>query len=118
MILLPNILPRQQSSLKGAARTGAPAGAVRRCGGGRWGALALALPLGGCGTAPSINLFGAFFPDWMACIVLAVLADALVYRVQAMGRLRWMPSGLGFPLVHGALIAGLTFALWLLLFRN
>lgn len=80
--------------------------------------LILALPLGGCGTAPSINLFGAFFPDWMACIVLAVLADALVYRVQAMGRLRWMPSGPGFPLVHGALIAGLTFALWLLLFRN
>jgi len=107
------ILPRQQfgrvvAGAAGAARSTGPRGAV----------LILALPLGGCGAAPSINLFGAFFPDWMACIVLAVLADALVYRVQAMGRLRWMPSGLGFPLVHGALIAAATFALWLLLFRN
>jgi len=41
----------------------------------------MALILGGCsqGGAPSLVLFGAFFPDWMLCAVLCIVV-AIVAR--------------------------------------
>jgi urea transporter len=70
------------------------------------------LLLTGCGRAPAFDLFGSFFPAWLACfavgIVLAVICRALLQpRVE-----------IAFPvLVYPSLTAIFTFALWLALFR-
>jgi len=77
------------------------------------GAAGLApLLLTGCGRAPAFDLFGSFFPAWLACfavgIVLAVICRTLLQpRVE-----------IAFPvLVYPSLTAIFTFALWFALFR-
>jgi hypothetical protein len=72
--------------------------------------------LAGCSLSPSIAVVGAYFPDWLFCLVGAVLATVLVYAgLSARGR----ADSLGpAPLVYPTLL--LLFALlgWLIFFRN
>ena len=72
--------------------------------------------LGGCGLngAPSYSLFGAFFPAWLLCAVLGLIA-AFVFRgiVIAADLEEAMPLKL---LVYTAFGAGLAIWLWLALF--
>jgi hypothetical protein len=42
--------------------------------------LTLSLSVSGCGGAPSYNLFGAYFPAWMFCPLIGIVA-ALTARV-------------------------------------
>ncbi len=76
----------------------------------------MALILGGCsqGGAPSLVLFGAFFPDWMLCAVLGIVV-AIVARVA------FIATGLAADLPYQLLVCtsiGLIFALlaWLIWF--
>jgi hypothetical protein len=76
----------------------------------------LVLVLGGCsqGGAPSLVLFGAFFPDWMLCAVLGIVV-AIVARVA------FVATGLAAVLPYQLLVCssvGLIFALlaWLIWF--
>jgi len=41
---------------------------------------ALAAPLGGCvaAGAPSLSLFGAYFPSWLACALAGILGAVIV----------------------------------------
>jgi hypothetical protein len=39
------------------------------------------LLLSGCAFAPSVNLFGAAFPDWLFCLVGAILGTVVVHVV-------------------------------------
>ncbi|MGI4764683.1 MAG: YtcA family lipoprotein [Janthinobacterium lividum] len=72
--------------------------------------------LGGCrlAGAPSYSLFGAFFPAWLLCSVLGLVA-AFLFRgvVIATGLEEAMPLRL---LVYTAFGAGLAVWLWLALF--
>lgn len=72
--------------------------------------------LGGCRleSAPSYSLFGAFFPAWLLCSVLGLVA-AFLFRgvVIAIGIEEAMPLKL---LVYTAFGAGLAVWLWLALF--
>ena len=74
--------------------------------------------LGGCATAPSIGVLGAYFPDWLFCIVGAIAGTALVHAaLRATGRVR--PSGTPFlPLAYGALTVILALTGWLIFFQN
>ena len=76
----------------------------------------LPLILGGCsrGGAPSLVLFGAYFPDWMLCALLGIVV-AIVARVA------FVATGLSTVLPYQLFVCtaiGLIFALfaWLIWF--
>ena len=84
-----------------------------RCACGRL-AVALLLPLPGCGVAPSVNILGSFFPAWLICIVVGVLLTILTRQVfvamEIAADLR--PAALVYP----CLTALWIFATWLVVF--
>jgi hypothetical protein len=72
--------------------------------------------LSGCESSPSIGVLGAYFPDWLFCIVASVVLTVVIYlivkRLQAdhlMG-----PSAVVYP----TLVAFLALAVWLMLFQH
>jgi hypothetical protein len=78
----------------------------------------LGLILGGCATAPSINVLGAYFPDWMFCIVGGILATSTIH---AMLRARGLLANAGrftLPVAYAALITTLALVGWLTFFKN
>ena len=80
--------------------------------------MAIGAMMSGCANAPSISVLGAFFPDWMFCIVGAIFLTILVHHmVLTVG---WIEhSGkLSLALMYVALTALFAFAGWLLLFQN
>ncbi len=75
----------------------------------------LALILGGCARAgaPSLVLFGAFFPGWMFCALLGIVV-AVVARVVfvATGLAGILPYQLFVCLSVGLIFAFLAWLLW------
>jgi hypothetical protein len=75
--------------------------------------LGCTLILTGCGRAPVFNVWGSFFPAWLACVAAGLLLAFMSH---------WLLRRLGievvFPVVsYPSLAALFTFALWLALFR-
>ncbi|WP_416173879.1 YtcA family lipoprotein [Enterobacter bugandensis] len=71
--------------------------------------------LNGCAArSPSINILGAYFPDWLFCISGGCLASAAVYMTMTkMGRHGWLsPYLLTYPL----LITFFSMGFWILFF--
>jgi hypothetical protein len=67
----------------------------------------------GCGRAPALDILGSFFPDWLVCLVAAILLTAIVRLV-----LLHFHMNLDLPvLAYSSLTAILTFALWLIFFH-
>jgi hypothetical protein len=60
---------------------------------------------------PSLTVFGAFFPSWMLCAVLGVVAAVVAYIALARTRLgsEVQPALLAYP----SIALSVTFALWL-----
>jgi hypothetical protein len=74
--------------------------------------------LGGCSTAPSINVLGAYFPDWLFCIVGAIVATGIVHAaLRAAGLLRQL-QGWTLPLAYSSLTVSLALIGWLTFFNN
>lgn len=75
-----------------------------------------AVLMSGCVNAPSIGVLGAYFPDWLFCIVAGVALAIVVFLV--LKRLRandlMKPSALTYP----ALVTLLALAVWLTLFQH
>jgi hypothetical protein len=67
---------------------------------------------------PSIGVFGAFFPDWMFCIVGAIVATTVMH--QALAAAGWLERAgkMSIAFSYLALTALLAFSAWLLLFQN
>jgi hypothetical protein len=72
----------------------------------------------GCDQSPSINVLGAFFPEWMFCIIGALLSTVLVHyaikaarRAEHIGRWTW-------TLVYPSLCTLFALLGWLLFFKN
>jgi len=78
----------------------------------RYWFLLAALPLTGCGRAPSFDILGSFFPAWLLCFVAAMLLTVLSRELlRRYGEIVW-------PIVtYPSLTALFAFALWLTLFR-
>ncbi len=68
------------------------------------------LTLTGCSDAPSIGVLGAYFPDWLFCIVGGVLLVACVHvLLSKSGRGAWLtPPAIVYP----ALTVLFSIALW------
>lgn len=72
--------------------------------------------LQGCAVAPSIGILGAYFPDWLFCIVAGVvLAVALFLILKRLQRDRL----LGPPaIVYPTLVTFLALVAWLVFFHD
>ncbi len=76
----------------------------------------LSVYLTGCCRSPSINVLGAYFPDWMFCIIAGVVI-AIVFHVLA----RRIRPGHGFgppALVYPAFVTLLALVVWLISFQH
>jgi YtcA family len=93
------------------------AGPSLPCGAARgWCCCLLLLSLSGCARAPSFVLFGAFFPAWMFCALVGLVA-AIVVRAAflATGLAARLPYQLFVCTAIGTLAAVLP---WLLVFAR
>lgn len=78
----------------------------------RYWFLLAALPLTGCGRAPSFDILGSFFPAWLLCFVAAILLTVLSRELLR----RYVE--IVWPIVtYPGLTALFAFSLWLTLFR-
>ena len=46
--------------------------------------VAVALVTAGCSHAPTMNLFGSYFPAWMLCVAVGIFASVIIWRILAM----------------------------------
>ncbi len=83
---------------------------------GGYAAFIPALALTGCGSAPSLEILGSFFPSWMLCAALGI-AGAVVLRL-IFAKLDIEASIPFRPLVYPLLAGALAFILWLIRFGN
>ncbi|AMM18729.1 hypothetical protein AX768_31320 (plasmid) [Burkholderia sp. PAMC 28687] len=72
--------------------------------------------LTGCTRSPSINVLGAYFPDWMFCIAAGVLLTIAFHVLALRGdRARWLwPQALVYP----ALVTLVSLIVWLIFFQH
>lgn len=77
---------------------------------------AAGLLLNGCTFAPSVNVLGAYFPDWLFCIVAGVSLTVVVHVMLSKRNLeRWLaPAALTYPLLTTLFSLGV----WLIFFKN
>jgi hypothetical protein len=68
----------------------------------------------GCRRAPSVGIYGSYFPGWLICLVLGIALTVAIHLVvrRSGHEARLNPVGL----VHIALSITLTCLLWLALF--
>jgi YtcA family len=81
------------------------------------GAAAIAaILMSGCVNSPSIGVLGAYFPDWLFCIVAGVVLAVIIYlvlkRLQADHLMQ--PAAIVYP----TLVTFLALAFWLMLFQH
>ena len=46
--------------------------------------VAVALVTAGCSHAPTMNLFGSYFPAWMLCAAVGIVTTVIIWRILAM----------------------------------
>jgi uncharacterized membrane-anchored protein len=70
----------------------------------------------GCTNAPSISVLGAYFPDWLFCIVAGLVLTVVIYLILKRLRADHLlgPSAVVYPV----LVAFLSLAVWLILFQH
>jgi hypothetical protein len=70
----------------------------------------------GCSLSPSIAVVGAYFPDWLFCLVGAVVLASVLHAVLGA---RGHADSLGpKPLVYPVLVLLFSLLGWLIFFRN
>ena len=45
--------------------------------------VAIALPVAACNSAPTMDLLGSYFPGWMLCAVLGIVAAFIIRQILA-----------------------------------
>jgi YtcA family len=65
---------------------------------------------------PSLNIFGPFFPSWMLCPLLGIVAAAIAYGALSRTRLggEIKPVLLAYP----SIALSVTFILWLTVYGH
>jgi hypothetical protein len=81
-----------------------------------WWRLAIALPVAACNHAPTMNLFGSYFPAWMLCAVIGIVAAIIVRLILAVvGIDDYVVAPL---LTYAGLAVSATLLAWLLWFGH
>ena len=104
----------------GSTRTAGSSESIRgnrhRCASrGLW-RVAIALPVAACNFAPTMDLFGSYFPAWMLCAAFGIVAAVIIRQLLAV-------AGIGdyvvAPLLtYAALAVSATLLAWLLWFGH
>ncbi len=76
----------------------------------------LAAALAGCSRSPSQDIMGSFFPSWLLCLLIGVVA-AVVCRV-VLARIGVAEHVLAPMLAYPAAGLAVTFLVWLVWFGN
>ena len=100
-----------------AAGSGTSIRRVRRRGGalGVW-QVAIALPVAGCNYAPTMDLFGSYFPAWMLCAAVGIVAAVIVRQLLAVAGISdYVVAPL---LTYVGLALSATLVTWLLWFGH
>lgn len=72
--------------------------------------------ISGCVNSPSIAVLGAYFPDWLFCIVAGVVLTVVIHLI--LRRLHADDLTRPAAVVYPTLIAFLSLAAWLMLFQH
>lgn len=60
---------------------------------------------------PALNIFGTFFPSWMLCILIGIVAAVIVFKLLAALQIdRWVGPRL---LVYPSIALAVTATVWL-----
>lgn len=70
----------------------------------------------GCGVAPSVSIFGSFFPAWLICIVIGVVLTILTRQIFVATKIA--PHISPAAIVYPCLTAAWIFATWLVVFQS
>lgn len=76
------------------------------------GWLSLAVLLTGCSLPPAIPVIGAYYPDWLFCIIAGVILTLITRRVI----LRKYPTPSYAGIIYTALFALYSMLFWLVFF--
>ncbi len=72
--------------------------------------------VGGCDYSPNIDVVGSYFPAWMECIIIGIVATLICralligFGIHAYLRLK--------PVVFTSMAIVFTLAVWLVFFKN
>lgn len=74
------------------------------------------LLLGGCTFSPTLDVYGSYFPAWIACIVLGIVITAIVRLLLVAGGI---DGYLRFkPVLYCCMTVFFILALWLAFFKG
>jgi YtcA family len=78
--------------------------------------VAIALPVTACNYAPTMDLFGSFFPAWMLCAVVGIVGAIIVRQILAVARISdYVVAPL---LTYAGLALSATLLSWLIWFGH
>ena len=88
----------------------------RRCSSLALGRVAIALPVAACNYAPTMDLLGSYFPAWMLCAALGIVATVIIRQVLAVAGINdFVVAPL---LTYAALAVSATLLTWLFWFGH
>ena len=77
---------------------------------------ATALPVAGCNSAPTMDLLGSYFPAWMLCAALGIVATVIIRQILAVTGINdYVVAPL---LTYAALAVSATLLAWLVWFGH
>jgi hypothetical protein len=78
--------------------------------------VALALPVAACSYSPTMDLLGSYFPAWMLCAVIGIVASVIIRQILAVAGINdYVVAPL---LTYAALAVSATLLAWLLWFGH
>ena len=78
--------------------------------------VAIALPVAGCSSAPTMDLLGSYFPGWMVCAVLGIFAAVIIRQILTVAGINdYVIAPL---LTYAGLAVSATLLAWLLWFGH
>jgi YtcA family len=78
--------------------------------------VAIALPVAACSYAPTMDLLGSYFPAWMLCAVIGIVAAVIIRQILAVAGINdYVVAPL---LTYAALAVSATLVAWLLWFGH
>ena len=77
--------------------------------------LPAALGAAGCAHSPSFNVLGSYFPGWLACLIIGVLAAVLAHVL--LSRRDWERRIAALPLFYLSFTLAVACVCWLLAFE-
>jgi hypothetical protein len=78
--------------------------------------VAIALPVAACRYSPTMDLLGSYFPAWMLCAVIGIVAAVIIRQVLAVAGINdYVVAPL---LTYAGLAVSATLLVWLLWFGH